>query len=192
MPDMTTVIYLPGLGGKYDRFRMWALKLWKRRDRNVVFLPMDWTSPYESFIEKKSRVIRAVSDSEGQVVIIGESAGAAMGLLIAHEMPHVKFIAFCGKIGGAKSTGSFYYERVPAFADMLPLADTVRTNLRADEKLGMITVRAYKDLFLSVRDTTIPGVRQIVLPSVGHLTTIVLGITILRFGLLRAIRQLTK
>ena len=192
MPGMTTVIYLPGLGGKYDRFRIWALKLWRRRNRNVVFLPMDWTSPHESFLEKKSRVIGVVSDSEGQVVIIGESAGAAMGLLIAREIPHVKFIAFCGKIGGAKSTGSFYYERVPAFADMLPLADTVRSNLTVHEKSRMITVRAYKDMFLSLRDTTIPGVRQIVLPSIGHLTTIVLGITILRFGLFRAIRQLTK
>jgi hypothetical protein len=190
--NKTTIIYLPGLGGNYDGLRTFAIKRWNRPNRQAIFVPMNWTHKDETFEQKKSRLLKAIEQAEGQVVLIGESAGAAMGLVVAHENPSVKFIAYCGKIGGAKSTGQFYYDRVPAFATMLPRADSIRESLTDTEKSRMRTVRAYKDLFLSLRDNTIPGVKQIVLPSVGHLTTIVLGITIFRYGLLRAVKELTN
>ncbi len=188
----TTVFYIPGLGGRYDMLRELALKLWNRTNRRVVFVSMNWTDKTETFQQKKERLHSMIMKAEGQVIVIGESAGAAMGLIITREDPAVKYIAFCGKIGGAASTGDFYYKTVPAFREMLPLADAIRGNLTADEKSRMITVRAYKDIFLSKRDNTIPGVKDITLPSLGHITTIFLGITILRYGLFRAINLLSK
>lgn len=184
-----TVLYLPGLGGNYDPARKFIIRLWPNK-YNARLLPLDWTDKNESYEQKKARLHKAISNAEGQVVLVGESAGASMGLVLAYENPELKFIGFCGKIGGAKSTGDFYFRTVPAFAKMLPQADGIRNRLTDEEKSRMAVVRAYKDIFLSVRDNTIPGVRQIVLPSIGHLTTIFLGITILRYGLFRAIKKL--
>ncbi len=186
-----TVLYLPGLGGNYDSARKFIVSLWPRK-YNARLLPLNWTDKNESFEQKKARLHKAISNAEGQVVLVGESAGASMGLILAHENPDLKFIGFCGKIGGAKSTGDFYFRTVPAFATMLPQADGLRDVLTDDEKSRMMVVRAYKDIFLSLRDNTIPGARQIVLPSLGHLTTIFLGITILRYGIFRAVKQLTN
>ncbi len=186
-----TVLYLPGLGGNYDLARKFIIRLWPRT-YNARLLPLDWTDKNESFDQKKARLRDEISKAEGQVVLVGESAGASMGLILAHENPDLKFIGFCGKIGGAKSTGDFYFRTVPAFASMLPQADELRGVLTDNEKSRMMVVRAYKDIFLSLRDNTIPGVQQIVLPSLGHLTTIFLGITVLRYGIFRAIKQLTK
>lgn len=192
MPQKSvTVIYLPGLGGEYDAVRRFALKFWPRRHWDVHFLSMDWTDHAESYEQKKARVHEAISKVGGQVVLIGESAGAAMGLVVAYENKSIKLVTLCGKIGGAKSTGQRYYDRVPAFAELLPYADSIRLNLPNAMKTRIITVRAYNDKFLSLRDTTLPGVKQIVLPSIGHLTTIILGITIFRYGILRAIKELT-
>lgn len=186
-----TVFYLPGLGGKYDNLRSSALKLWPRQ-YNATLLPMNWNDPNESYAQKKARVEDAIARATGQVVLVGESAGASMAFIVASQHPAVKFVGYCGKIGGAASTGDYYYERVPAFADMLPRADTLREQLSDIDKRRMITVRAYKDIFLSLRDNTIDGVRQITLPSFGHLTTIILGITIFRYGLFRAIKILMR
>lgn len=183
-----TVIYLPGLGGRYDRQRQLALRFWPKR-YNARLLPMHWTSE-ESYQDKKARVHAAVEQARGQVILIGESAGAAIGLVVASENPRVKFIAYCGKIGGAASTGEEYYERVPAFRELLPQADDVRHAMGESLQSRVVTVRAYKDLFLSERDTSIPGVRDIVLPSIGHLPTIIVGLTLMRYGLFRAIKLL--
>ena len=187
-----TVIYMPGLGGTYDGLRAFAVKLWNRPHRKAIFLPLNWTDKNETFEQKKARVQGVISKAEGQVILIGESAGATMGLIIAHENPTIKYIAYCGKIGGAASTGDYYFKRIPAFREMLPLADKIRSELGVEEKSRMRVVRAYKDIFLSLRDNTIPGVKEIILPSFGHLTTIVLGITVLQYGILRAVNQLTK
>ncbi|MEO5691086.1 MAG: alpha/beta hydrolase [Candidatus Saccharimonadales bacterium] len=184
-----TVLYLPGLGGNYDAFRRLMLRLWPNK-YNVQLVAMNWTDQGETFEQKKSRIQQVIAGADGTVVVIGESAGAAMGLILAHENPAVRFIAYCGKIGGAASTGDYYYKRIPAFHDMLPMADVIRNKITDAEKSQMMVVRAYKDLFLSERDNTIPGVKQIILPSLGHLTTIILGITILRYGLFYAIKRL--
>lgn len=186
-----TVLYLPGLGGNYDPMRKRIIGLWPKK-YNARVLLLDWTDKSESFEQKKARIHDEVSQSQGTVILIGESAGAAMGIIIAHENPAVRFIGFCGKIGGEQSTGDFYFKTVPAFREMLPIADDIRDTLTTEEKSRMVTVRAYKDIFLSHRDNTLPGVKDIVLPSLGHITTIFLGITVLRYGLFRAIRQLTN
>ena len=187
-----TIIYIPGLGGKYDAFRAFALKLWNRSGRRLVFLPMNWTDKNETLEQKKQRIRSEIARAEGQVVLIGESAGAAIGLLMAQENQSLGYIAYCGKIGGAKSTGEHYYKIVPTFHELLPEADHIREQLTDEQKSRMRIVRAYRDLFLSDRDTSLLGVKKITLPSIGHLSTIVLGITILRYGLLRAVKQLTS
>lgn len=189
--EPVTVIYVPGLGGKYDDFRSFALRLWPKK-YNAFLIPMNWTDPHETFEQKKARLEGAIAASSGQVILVGESAGASIAFIVAHEHPSVKYIGFCGKIGGAATTGEHYYRRVPAFKTMLPLADTTRTKLAEADTRRMVTVRAYKDIFLSKRDNTLPGVKQIVLPSFGHLPSIILGITLLRYGLLKAIKILTK
>lgn len=190
MSTPIATLYLPGLGGRYDGLRKAAISWWPRK-YNAKVIPMNWTGD-ETYEQKKRRVEALVGECEGQVIIIGESAGAAMGLILAHENPQVSYIGFCGKIGGASSTGEYYFDKIPAFREMLPEADRIRSILSTEAKDRMITVRAYKDIYLSLRDNTLPDVRQIVLPSIGHLTTIILGITLLRYGLLRAVRALSE
>lgn len=190
MPQKSiAVLYLPGLGGEYDALRARAISWWPKR-YNAVMVPMNWTDKYETLAQKIIRIQQAITQAEGQVILVGESAGAAIGLVVAHENPNVKFVAYCGKIGGAATTGERYYERVPVFRELLPLADAIREKLSDSEKKRMRVVRAYNDRFLSLRDNTIPGVAETILPSIGHLTSIVLGITVLRYALLRAIDEL--
>ncbi len=184
-----TTIYLPGLGRKNDGFRQFALGLWPRK-YNAQFLPMNWTDKNETYQQKKQRVLDAISAAEGQVILIGESAGAAIGIVVASENPDIKLVTLCGKIGGAASTGQEYYDRVPTFRELLPAADRARDGLDDESKKRIVTVRAFKDIFLSLRDTTIPGVKQIVLPSIGHLPTIIIAITNFRYGIFKAIRIL--
>ena len=186
-----TVLYLPGLAQVKDALRERAISWWPKR-YNARLVPMNWEDQDETFEQKKRRVEDAIAEAEGKVVLIGESAGASMGIIVARENPEVSYIGFCGKIGGAKETGEHYYELIPTFRQALPMADEAKHSLSDTDRKRMMVVRAYRDLFLSKNDNIIPGVRDIVLPSVGHNLSIILGVTLLRFQLFRAIKILTK
>lgn len=186
-----TVIYLPGLGTKYDGARKLALGLWPKKRFEVEFIPMKWTERDGTYQEKRDRVLASIDAAakNGEVVLVGESAGAAMAIACFVLRPNLKLITLCGKIGGAKSTGQNYYEIVPSFSKLLPEADKAKVNLTPEQKDRTITIRALKDTLIAESETVIEGVRQVIVPWVGHITTIFLTLTFFRNVILKNIAR---
>lgn len=148
---------------------------------------MKWTHRTESVDAKLGRILDAIdAANHDDIVLVGESAGAAIALVAQNLRPHVGLVTLCGKIGGARTTSPEYFARVPSFADVLPRADYIRERLTDAQRRRIVTVRALVDTSIPQRETTLPGVRQCIVPLVGHLLVILAALTVLRPIVLRA------
>lgn len=107
------VIYVPGLGDSFDSARRTALWLWKLWGVQVTLVPMRWNTS-ETYEDKYLRLIGEIK-KHNHVIIIGESAGAAMALRATNEMNSVKHcITLCGVCRPTAHIGDGYSNRAPA------------------------------------------------------------------------------
>lgn len=176
---MTHIIYVPGLGDRYNDLRLKALKWWPRfHGVTAEFVPMNWSieSDLASKIQRLETAIRRAVVDGKDVVVIGESAGAAIAL-IADTSGIKKVITICGVANGAIQIGDGYAERAAA---LRPAVD----ELRKRETAGKLpeNIHSFRPAFDEVvykKHSVAKGATEHVLWSLGHMITIVLGLTLL-------------
>lgn len=169
----TYIIYIPGLGDQYGRFRTWALKTWRLWGVTVVHQAITWYDGGD--MESKLMLIEAAVNQapEGaRVVLVGESAGAALALHAAMRNQRIsRVITLCGVARPDTPISTFLRRKAPALhqaSSSLPERFTVDVH----------SIRAKVDGVVGKRySSTVDATRHVVW-SVGHLTTIVLCLTI--------------
>ncbi len=176
---MTHIIYIPGLGDKYDNLRVRALKWWPRlHGVSAELVPMNWSSEIElqpKIQRLESAVRRAVVDGK-QVVVIGESAGAAISL-ISDVSEVKKVITICGVANGAINIGDSYNKRAAA---LRPAVAELRNREKEDTLPKHIhCFRAAFDEVVYKKHSVAQGATEHVLWSVGHMITIFMALTLL-------------
>lgn len=78
----THIIYISGLGDRYDGLRRFCLRLWKYPGITTELAPMTWADS-GSYDEKFARVVSAIDQVKGKrIVLFGESAGGSMAVNI--------------------------------------------------------------------------------------------------------------
>lgn len=170
----TTVLYIPGLGDGYDHFRCTALRFWSLFGVQAVLVPITWYDGAD-FDAKYQRITQAVKGAQpGRVVLIGESAGATLALHAAADagLPIDSIITLCGVARRATPISSRIRRRAPA------LDQAVRTIPEA-YRVPVLSLRAMVDHVVGRRSSTAVGADSKTIWSVGHLTTILLCLTIL-------------
>lgn len=173
------IIYVPGLGDGFDPGRRAALRAWRVWGVTTELVPMQWFdgNPYA---EKERRVLDAVrrAEAEGAVVsLIGESAGGSMAINVAAQLPRPHaLITVCGANDPAAPVAPETLAKSPAFDESLR---RLRGSLPLLARPATQVVRAWYDPIVKPQHTRIEGVRTHRLPTVGHMTTITLCLTVL-------------
>ncbi|MBC7943493.1 hypothetical protein H7X68_03290 [Candidatus Saccharibacteria bacterium] len=172
------VIYIPGLGDDYDGVRRRALKGWRLWGVKTELVSMRWYDG-RPYAEKYQRVIESVKRAEdkGYVVsLVGESAGGSMAINVAAQVPTIhKLITVCGVNSPAIKVSPHTLRKAPAFGESISLLVDSLPKIIARTHV----VRAWYDPVVYAEHTYIKGATNHLIYNIGHLSTVVLCLTIL-------------
>lgn len=184
------IIYIPGFGGRYDTFRLFALRQWLYSRVTTELVPMNWHQG--TFEQKLARIDRAIDRAAGkQIVLVGESAGGSM---VVHQYARrgddiYKAMTLCGKNSHPETVGQTYYDRSPAFQASMARLDYSTKMLSKSQKTKFVSIHPIYDPVVPVRETLLANCRQVRLWAFGHLTVILLALTVFSFAIVRAAKR---
>ncbi len=160
-----TVVYIPGLGTKYDWFRKVCLRIWRLGGVRVEFIVMDWTDGRD--YQKKYEHIVGVVKRYQAVSVIGESAGAAAALtLLDPRLPEVKKIAtICGVATNDMPIVKAIQEKAPALIQARDLIPDRVPNGVVNSFVPLI------DGVVKSNYAVARGAKRHVVPTIGHFFT---------------------
>lgn len=171
---MTTILYIPGLGGRYDGLRRLLLRVWVVWGVRTVFVPITWYDggDFESKYKQVAQAIRQVGHA--RAVIVGESAGASLALHAAADpsLQIRKVVTVCGVTRRNTPINPMLRRRAPAL-------DNATRMLPETYGVPVVSLRAVVDHVVGRRFSTAPGASSHTIWSVGHLSTILLCLTVL-------------
>lgn len=169
----THIVYIPGLGSNYDGFRRLALKLWRIYGVSAELTEINWYDN-KDFDQKMRQVKQSIENASPHVriIVIGESAGATLALHAA-TFPRVsRVITLCGVAQASTPISSYLQKKSPAlFQATRSIPDTKVQNIHS--------IRAIADPVVGKKYSTAAGARSHIVWTVGHLSTIVICLTIL-------------
>jgi predicted peptidase len=145
-----------------------------------------------TFEQKLARIDRAIDRSKGKrVVIIGESAGGSMAVHMYARRPDdfYKVMTLCGKNIQPEKVDERYYMHHPAFRTSMERLNESLAQLTDKQRKRFVSIHPLYDPVVPVRETLIPGCRQVRLLAIGHFTVIILALTVLSPQLVRAARR---
>lgn len=170
----TYIIYIPGLGDQYGWFRSLALQGWQLWGVRTYHQAITWFDGAN--MESKMSMIKSAVDTAPQgvrIVLIGESAGAALALHAAMRDERIeRVITLCGVARRDAPISGHLRRKAPALSqavNALPLTFSADVH----------SVRAIIDGVVGKRYSSAAGATRHVVWSIGHLTTIVLCLTVL-------------
>ena len=177
-----TIFYIPGLGEKYDSYRQQALKRWSIFGVKTVLLPMNWYQggTYDERFMQASDMIADALSNKRRVTLIGESAGASMAINLFAAHPEVaNVITIAGVNTSSAPVAQRTLRRGPAFAESKQYIDQSLDDISNQHKKHIHTVSAWSDNVVRPERSHIDGAHNHRIPSIGHLFTIFLCLTIL-------------
>jgi len=194
MTSRTHVIYLPGLGDRYDPMRCFFLRAWSLYGVRVTMIPMRWSSD-ESYDAKRARVLSALDMLNNErIVLMGESAGGSMAVSVFAAQSGVVAgaMTLCGKNTRSDNVSPRIYAHNPAFRESMQQAETLVKTLRPKQSEQFVSIVPLYDPTVPVAETLIPGCQKMTLPLVGHLVAILAMLTIYAPLLARRARKLSR
>lgn len=172
---MRHIIYIPGLGDRYDGIRKLGLRLWKRKDTRVSHIAMNWLDPDETLEGKLGRIKTVINAHPNEpLTLVGESAGGAMALVASHRFKDLvnNTVTLCGMNQGSGNVRPSLYKKHKAFRDTMVEADTVIAGLTNDDKNKLYIVYSSADVTVRPKHTLIAGVESRDIKTPGHMFAI--------------------
>jgi hypothetical protein len=185
------ILYIPGLGDKYDPFRIRLISWWHYRDITTEVVPMTWAdgAPYD---EKFSRLSAAIDRAAGKrIVLIGESAGGSMvvNMYAARANDLYKIMTFCGKNTHPENVSPHLYRVNPAFKTSMQRTHESVAALTEQQRREFISVVPLYDPVVPVAQTMLEGCKRIRLFSFGHFVPIIQALTLSSWRIVREIKH---
>ncbi len=183
---MQHIIYIPGLGDRYDVIRRLGLKLWRRRSIRVSHFPMNWLDPTETLESKLERLNKVITKyPDHQVTLVGESAGGAMALVAFDRFKDVvdKTVTLCGMNRGVNGVSPALFKRNRAFFDAIVAAEQIISRLTSDDKDKLHVIYSSGDITVRPKNSLIPGVSSYDLKTPGHMFAI-LDVLFFRYSII--------
>ena len=183
------ILYLSGLGDNLDTWRLRALKLWHYPGVTIELVPMTWRSG--TFEQKLARIDQAIDRANGKrVVIIGESAGGSMAVhMYARRDDVYKVMTLCGKNTHPDGVSPHYYRNNPAFKTSMEKLNDSLAEITPEKMQNFVSIHPLYDPVVPVRETLLPGCKQVRLFAFGHLVVIALALTLYSPLVVRAARR---
>lgn len=141
---------------------------------------MRWNSN-ESYEEKRARVNRAIDKAKKKrVVVIGESAGGSMAVVIYAQRYNdlFKVMTICGKNSNPASVAPRLYLKHPAFRDSMRATESALKKIDNTMRHRFVSFYPLYDGVIPYDEAVIPGCKIVRLFSSGHFFTIFLALTL--------------
>ncbi len=189
----TLIIYIPGLGDGYDSLRRFFLFFWRIYGVDVDFVSSSWVNG-ETFEVKMQRVVDAIHQAQAtgdRVVLLGESAGGSMALNVyaAHSAFIDRVVTLCGKNTRPDTVSPVLYRRNEAFrTSMYRVGDAVQ-RLSVSQRQRITSIYPFYDPTVPIHETFVPDCRRVRIWSVGHLVSILIGLTFAAFVVVREAKR---
>lgn len=194
------VMYVPGLTDKAWHIRSTqraALALWRLSGVRARYFVADWADKHESYEHKLGRLTHLITSLHHKgyrVSLVGCSAGSSLALNAFAECRTMisSFVSICGMIKHPKAVDEAVFAFNKAFKpSMLAAAGNEALLTRADRDKILI-VRAGHDSYVPAEHGAIAQAHTTTLPTIGHVFTIFMAITIFRRRILRFVKQASK
>jgi hypothetical protein len=190
------VIYVPGLGDKNLKGRRMLLNMWHFRNVSIEICSMRWSidEPWDTKLERLLKRIEECKQQGDSVTLVGESAGASAVINALSKTDAVNgVVLLCGKSQYPDRVAQYRYNQNPTLRSALIHSNQAVGNLTGPQKQKVLNLYPIFDPVVPVQETKISGVRNAVMPIIGHATSIVFANTlwswrIVRFARLRARR----
>lgn len=179
------IIYITGLNDDHPRFQMLAIRFWKVFGVSPVFFHTRWSND-ESFSDKVHRLLQAIDGhiEKGHTVsLFSVSAGASMAIAAyVQRSQEINGVAcICGKLQRPEAVGEKYYQQSPAFRETMERLDANVAKLNKAEKSRIISITPLFDEVVTVSDAKLRGVKNVTLPTLFHVFTIGLAISVFSY-----------
>lgn len=186
------ILYISGLGDNYDGIRRFFLFFWRIFGVRAELVSMQWYDgkPYD---EKYKRVIAAIEASQARgysVSLVGESAGGSMAMNVFARTESIhRLISLCGVNSYRTPISPRIFKRGPAFKESVSILNESQAKAIKDRLKRISSVTAVFDQTVPIKTNIIPGARRVTLWSIGHLTTILLCLSLFSFIVVREVRR---
>ncbi|HMH70321.1 MAG TPA: alpha/beta hydrolase [Candidatus Saccharimonadales bacterium] len=185
------ILYISGLGDRYDSFRRFCLRFWRLFGVTAELVSMSWTNG--ATYEEKVKIINQRVDAakNKRIVLIGESAGGSTALNMYAARPNnfYKVMTICGKNTKADHVSPHLYRKNPAFKTSMYQAEKSVALLSKTKRQAFISVHPLVDHVVPVRETLIPDCQRVQLWTIGHLGTIAFALTLGSFIIIRIAKR---
>lgn len=189
-----TIIYVTGLGDSKARFQKKAVSSWRIFSVQPLFFQTKWADG-KPFSEKLDRLIDLIDDSNKRghkVSLVGVSAGASMALSAFSLRKETinGVVCICGKINRPEAVGASYFIENPAFHQAIFGLRQHMDKLGSKDRGRILSISPLFDETVAVKDTKIVGAKNVTSPTLFHIPSIGLVISLFSFFPINFLKRL--
>ncbi len=176
------LIYITGLGDTQISGQQKAISTWHWWGVEAELFQVKWGDK-EPWEPKFRRLLKRIDElvSEGKdVALVGASAGAGavINAFAARKNKIVGVVLIAGKVNRPDAIGSKFRSQNPAFVTSAYDCEKALTTLDASDRKRILSRFALIDELVYKADSRVVGARNRLVPSIGHIPTIALQITL--------------
>ncbi len=176
------LIYITGIGDTKVAGQQKAVNTWHWWGVTAELFQVKWADG-EAWEIKLKRLLTRVDEALAvgkDVALVGASAGAGAAIngFAARKDVIVGVVCISGKINNPEAIGDSYRRKNPAFVTSAYDCPKSLTNLTAADRGRILSRFGLADELVNKRDSRIPGAHNCMVPTVGHIPSIALQITL--------------
>lgn len=193
MAQKHTVIYVPGLGDTNISGRKKLLATWHYRNVEIIAHSVSWQTdePWNTKLQALLSKIDTYVSQGKAVSLIGESAGASAVMQALQQRSETlnAVILLCGKSQYPDRISPYLQRKNPALHTAATGSHNYAQSMTDAAKAKVLNLHPVADPVVPVWETKIPGVQNARMPSFGHAISIVFGMTVWSFKIVKFIRK---
>lgn len=186
MTEQVHVIIIPGLGNEIQK-HIWVSDRWRKSGIIPHVLDARWKVEENGFNKKLNDALKLVDSllkTGKKVSVLGNSAGSSLSINMLGERRGKihRVVINCGRV----RTGDwpwFTFDQAtassPSFKESVLMSERVISELSVTERKKILTLRPLFDEIVPPFTVPIEGATNEVTPSVEHVVTIALNMTLL-------------
>lgn len=190
---MHYVLYIPGLGDHNLVGQCFVVRKWRLFGVKPIIIPMIWNNnePFNDKLAKITSQVDSLFADGHRVSLVGISAGgsAVINALAARNGKIHRVALICGEVNPAITVAPKLVKENPAFAESVDLLQESLDKLTKEDRARIRSYRPIADKVVPINDTKISGAETKLMPTFGHLASIIYAITLGSFGVVRWLKK---
>jgi pimeloyl-ACP methyl ester carboxylesterase len=176
------IIYIPGIGdARPSSYQAKAVRTWSWWGVEAEIFELNWADdvPWQTKFQSLLNRIDELGSAGRKVSLVGVSAGASAAINAYAERPAIHgVVLIAGKVNRPAAIGRRYRQNEPSFVTSAEHAPDSLGKLSPADRRRILSRFAVLDGVVTRKDSTIPDARNRISPTIGHVLTIAVQITL--------------